>query len=314
MLLPRMAAGACDLPNQSGVTPLMVACNRGHKDVVMCLFEGGANLDTVTGAGNSALHVGCSGGHPDVISALLHAGAKPFRNNFGQTPVDVASVCGHERTFRHTFEKSPELKEESGSLSYHQRELIKECGANTPYLSRVYKLLRKASPNVRASWGATPLSIAVRKGSLPVVKALLQSHADVFAMDADGKTALVQAIDYHHTDIALLLLEHGSDVKAPYYKESPLIRATYNGCFELLNPLLECGADPNGYNAHGWTPLAFAMNRGFIGSFKTLLAGGADPLFKYKSDYKSAWETAHSNPPKYQPFIALMEPYCSKPE
>ncbi|KAL6077102.1 Histone-lysine N-methyltransferase ehmt2, variant 3 [Balamuthia mandrillaris] len=214
MLLPRMAAGACDLPNQSGVTPLMVACNRGHKDVVMCLFEGGANLDTVTGAGNSALHVGCSGGHPDVISALLHAGAKPFRNNFGQTPVDVASVCGHERTFRHTFEKSPELKEESGSLSYHQRELIKECGANTPYLSRVYKLLRKASPNVRASWGATPLSIAVRKGSLPVVKALLQSHADVFAMDAvillSLSLCLSVSIHYNWWDIGNVGWQNGT--------------------------------------------------------------------------------------------------------
>ncbi|KAL6046669.1 Ankyrin repeat [Balamuthia mandrillaris] len=311
MLLPRMATGSCDLPNQSGITPLMVASNRGHKDVVTCLLAGGAAVNATTGAGNSALHLACSRGRREVVSTLLEAGAKPFRNNFGQTPLDIADACGYKCAFMHTFEEvTPKRKEEVEFLSHHYG-LVNECGAKTPSLKRVYKLLRKATPNFWTSSGTTPLSFATTSGSLSVVKALLQYHADVFAMDTDGKTALLKAIDKRHIDIALLLLEHGSDVHVQFRQESALIRATYHGCHALLNQLLARGADPNGCNVYGWPPLAFAMNSDYADAFKILLEGGADPFFRYQSNYESVWEMANANPQKYQHYIALMEPYCT---
>jgi ankyrin repeat protein len=59
----------------SGVTPLGVACERGHMEVVQALIEAHAFLDEPTNDGLTALHIASQFGQAEVVRALCAAGS-----------------------------------------------------------------------------------------------------------------------------------------------------------------------------------------------------------------------------------------------
>jgi len=59
----------------SGVTPLGVAAERGHDDVVKVLLSARANLDDTTREGMTPLHICCQFGRADTVRLLAAAGA-----------------------------------------------------------------------------------------------------------------------------------------------------------------------------------------------------------------------------------------------
>jgi ankyrin repeat protein len=60
--------------------------------------------------------------------------------------------------------------------------------------------------------GFTPLLFAARQGSLPVVKTLVESGANVNLADPDGTSAIVMAVINLHYDVAGYLIDQGADV------------------------------------------------------------------------------------------------------
>ncbi|XP_051868529.1 KN motif and ankyrin repeat domain-containing protein 4-like [Pristis pectinata] len=71
----------------------------------------------------------------------------------------------------------------------------------------VMQLLRLGNVNVQASQaGQTALMLAVSHGRIDMVKALLNSGADVNIQDTDGSTALMCASEHGHVELVKLLL------------------------------------------------------------------------------------------------------------
>ena len=54
-----------------------------------------------------------------------------------------------------------------------------------------------------------------------------------------------------------------------------LIRAATKGHLDMVNLLLERGADPNAVDANSWTALFWAVHRGHVAVVKPLIARGA---------------------------------------
>jgi ankyrin repeat protein len=102
-------------------------------------------------------------------------------------------------------------------------------------------------PNVRDDAGYTPLIAAARSGNIAVIRLLVSRGADPNLRDAavNSWTPLLHAI----------------------HKAQPGASAT----------LLEAGANPNGTDTAGSTPLMMAAGYGYTDIVKILLAHGANP-------------------------------------
>ena len=94
--------------------------------------------------------------------------------------------------------------------------------------------------------GATPLIKAVRQGSLPEVKRLVQRGHDVNEGVQQDSSPLIEACRLGYLHIAQFLVEHGADVNLHVMgDETPLIRAAWNGHLHIVKFLIENGADVN---------------------------------------------------------------------
>lgn len=73
---------------------LMMASLNGHLDVVNFLLEKGANIDHQNSDGETALHYAVAGDSSDVVHTLMSRGASQLYNSNGMTPLlDSCNGC-----------------------------------------------------------------------------------------------------------------------------------------------------------------------------------------------------------------------------
>jgi ankyrin repeat protein len=171
------------------------------------------------------------------------------------------------------------------------------------------------NPNARDKSDETALIAAASRGDMEVVKALLQGGADinanvrggytapllalinkhdevadvlvaqpslaVNARGSDGVTLLMTYIWRRREDVVERLLQRGADVSLQEHDgDTALHAAASTGNLNILRMLLAKGADPNVKNKLGGTPLMWAAVYGYQDAVRLLLAKGADPRLK----------------------------------
>jgi ankyrin repeat protein len=119
-----------------------------------------------------------------------------------------------------------------------------------------------------------------------VVELLLRCGAKVIqAMTDKGTTSLYAAAQENHVEVVDLLLDGGADInKAQNTGETPLFVAAKKGRVEMVGHLLGGGADINKALDTGETPLFVAAKRGHVGVVGLLLDGNADVKQTRSSD------------------------------
>jgi len=130
--------------------------------------------------------------------------------------------------------------------------------------------------DVQLRTGATPLNEAACKGQNAVVELLLAHNADVAIEDKAGFSPIENAIRFHHTDTARILLR---DIKAELPKNSLakfLGEAVVKGQEDTVEMLLSNDVDVNAYLPSGSTALDLAALKGQDAIVRVLLANGAD--------------------------------------
>ncbi|PVH77515.1 ankyrin [Cadophora sp. DSE1049] len=116
--------------------------------------------------------------------------------------------------------------------------------------------------SVQTSWLSTQdvntlreaLQTASANGSFGCVRLLLEYHAELEASGHDEISALFQAVQNRHKDIALELLARKADPnwQKNIYGESALFPACRHGLITVVKALLEAGADVN-HCTPGWS-------------------------------------------------------------
>ncbi len=121
---------------------------------------------------------------------------------------------------------------------------------------------------------------AAAEGDPDTIQALLTTGIDVNCM-LGGTTALYVAASKGRTDIVQILLENGADPDKGYDDGlSPLIIAAENGATEVVKLLLAHEADPSGKCDDGAFPLLVAVERGNFEVIELLLPALSDYLLE----------------------------------
>ncbi|TDQ01185.1 ankyrin repeat domain-containing protein [Labedaea rhizosphaerae] len=142
-------------------------------------------------------------------------------------------------------------------------------------LAAVRELLAAGAP-VNDTWwqDSFPLQYAARLHGTAVLRALLDAGASVHLADRYGRTALHDAAEHGGPEAVSVLLARGAPVHTAAGADQPLHRAAAKEVVELL---LDAGADLEALGDFGATPLLRAAGHPNPAVVHTLLARGADP-------------------------------------
>ena len=279
--------------------PLVEAAKRAEWDALPALLEEGADVNVAEGDGTTALHWASYWDNVEAADLLIRAGADVnAANDLGVTPLWPASLNGSTAMVHRLLEAGA-----NANAALLRGETVVMTAARSGSADVVGQLLaRGADPNVRDNVrGQTALMWAAAQQHSDVVDVLLAHGADVDArsdvwdqlwqssggsevhpdhklrIHHGGNTALLLAARVGDLASAKLLVAAGADVNAAAaYGISATVLAAHSGNVELVEFLLENGADPDA-NAAGYTALHAAILRRNDKAVAALLAHGADP-------------------------------------
>ena len=258
------------------LTPLMLACKRGHLKMIELLIEKGADVDFRTDSSysaKSALMLAVKDRKLDVVNLLIRLGAQ------------VTDTTGIGRECALT------IACEQGDL-----EIVKVLLPNGPKRLNLGEKwtgsgFNAYGPNTRHLYGngpydMSPVNIAAEKGHLELLAWLLEGGAEVPANSLH--LAIMKQKDCTLA-IVELLLKHGAMVNETGKGVSALMMASCYGDNETVKKLLKEGADVDhkSEDQHHFGPyfaLWIAAMEGHTKVVETLLKGGANVNLKGKRD------------------------------
>lgn len=130
--------------------------------------------------------------------------------------------------------------------------------------------------NRLSACGETLLGIAARNGQTEIAKTLIKAGAEVNKPDAQGRPPLFESAQAGKAEVSETLIEAGADIHFQTKRETPLICAIQKNQFNVVAVLKKYGVDINGANGFGETPLMIATRKGNKKMIGLLLEHGAD--------------------------------------
>lgn len=152
------------------------------------------------------------------------------------------------------------------------------CACATGNATSVRLLLQNGIPFQSVGGkGDAPLHTVVRRGSMDIVKLLLDYGADVnVETKSERRTPLHLASASKKLDVMRILLENEAEVdKVDIYGSTSLHLAAEIGFSNGVGALIEFHADPNIFNRDGWTALHLAAANGHLSVTEQLIAAHA---------------------------------------
>ncbi|XP_053348677.1 transient receptor potential cation channel, subfamily N, member 1 [Clarias gariepinus] len=236
---------AINKQNKTGRSPLLLAAELGHMEVVTLLLKSNARVDVFDEEGKSALHLAAQQGHEEIADILLSY--KAFVNaktKLGLTALHLSAQTG----------------------SSHLVELL--------------IMTHEASTDTLTLRQQTSLHLAAISGKLDACNSLLNFGADITAKDIDGQTPLHLAAENDHSDVVKLFLKHRPELATLPNKEGVtcINIAAAKGSVTVIQELLKF-SQGNASTLHnkvnGSCPLHLAAAGGHTEVVKVLLEAGA---------------------------------------
>ena len=275
---------------------LIDAVKRSDAATVESLLAAGASVGASEGDESTALHWASYTDDLDSAGLLLAAGAAvDAANDLGATPLWTASQNGSAAMVGRLLAAGADP---NAPLLAGETPLM--VGARSGSAPVVEQLLAVgADPHARGARGQTALMWSVAQHHADVTEVLIAGGADVHARSDvwtqvmavpphgqfgynqefphGGNTALLFAARVGDLASARLLVSGGADVDdVNAWGVSATVLAAHSGYADVVDYLLEQGADPNAAGA-GFAALHAAVMRGDEHTATALLAHGAEP-------------------------------------
>jgi ankyrin repeat protein len=285
-------------------TSLMAAAIDGDLDLVQQAIEAGANLDRYDwNLGYSPLGMAIDRGHLEIVQCLLAAGGNPHCGSTTTTALGLAAECGEVEIIQMLLPRGIDVNAPVGQDGWTALLSAIDKGHRA-----VVQLLVTAGANVNVwSRGQTPVLLAAKCEQREIYQYLypLVNTAIRLCADRDGEQLLqatrkrrireqnrpiekfIEMATIGNSDEVNRAIEIGIEVDELGAKgHTALMAAAYHGHRSIVNILLAAGADPhllsddNGLGTAGMTALMLAAGSFFASNRQQIvqltISGGAD--------------------------------------
>ena len=216
-LLPAPNVTAVNAKTSEGITPLMLACEKNHPDIVLFLLQRGAAVDDksdkgltaahfcalsndiaslhhlidykadltkATERGSTALMLACAKGYVSIVSALLRNTCQTKLKSELSSALKFRGLTGQQSFSTASKGMDINVANENGETC-----LMMACEKGSVEIVRIL-LDEGADPNIADKNGVTPLMVCCRRGQERIVPLLLRKGVQVEQKNSDGDTAL----------------------------------------------------------------------------------------------------------------------------
>ena len=247
-----------------GTTPLHWG---GYKDDVAgaaALMKSGAKVNAANDLGATPLWLASFNGNADMVRTLLQAGANPnLALLAGETPLMIASRTGNAAVVEQLAAKGASLNARGArgqtalmwAVAQKHPDVVKALlarGADVHARSETWSQMMAVPPHGRLEYnrliphgGDTALLFAARVGDLASARLLVAAGANVNDADAWGVSAVALATHTGFADLLDFLLERGANPNSPAADFAALHAAVMRRDERMAAALLAHGADPN---------------------------------------------------------------------
>jgi uncharacterized protein len=231
-----------NLENKYGEMPLMLCTS--DLDKMKLLLQYGANINDTSQSGNNALMIACiAGSSYTIVKWLIDNGANPKAKRWGgETALMRAAQYSDTMTIHLLLSKGLDINENP--------------------------------------WGFTPLMYAARSANWPAIFCLLNNGADANIPDPTNMTILLWAAEQNNLEAVKTLVKKTKNINTvdSLAGMTPLMWAAYNEHDnpQIIQILLDNGAQVNIKAKNGSTALSWAMKKGNTATVALLKQAGAE--------------------------------------
>ncbi|OQS03573.1 hypothetical protein THRCLA_04112 [Thraustotheca clavata] len=239
--------------NKDGRTPIFMAAWHGHKGLVERFIKSEADINKCDDNGFSPIFMAVLNNHCPIVELLIEADADIYKpNNAGKTPLMIAMERSH-------IEIATMLLE-AGTRD--GRSPIYMAALNGHKTIVELLVLVHADLDQTNNEGNTPMHAAASSGHRNIVDMLIKAEASFSISNADRKRLVDAAVDGDLPQVTLLLKKATDPNVMSKDGESVLYIAATNGHQGIVQKLLAAGADVNLVNKHGRSPIISAAEIG----------------------------------------------------
>ncbi|GAW22631.1 hypothetical protein ANO14919_121730 [Xylariales sp. No.14919] len=220
-----------DVFNDKSLTPLHLACENGFTDIVEILLNHHAEAEITGPNGETPLLAVCRKGYDDILPLLLDCFADAMRiDDNGSSPLHLAAGGGNDASVWLLLGHGVRVDQKDGK-------------------------------------GRVPAHLAAHHGHQGVIEILLDYGADPMISDASGRSLLHYACEGGNRALVEFLINIlGADAlyNLDNNNQTLLHAAAGAGEHDIVELLLDKGANPNPSDDKGQTPLDLATDQGVI--------------------------------------------------
>ena len=213
--------------NDSGMTPLTLACNKGYTEIVTLLVDKGADLNVTNTGGQTPLFAASLEGFTKIVKILVDNGADlNLASKMKNTPLIIASQGGHTKIVKILVDKGADL-----NLVNEYNQTALQCASK----QEIINILTNATTKTNTS----------------ETEQLLKEIEDMskgFDPDTKYERVLIEAIESKKFDICkvIISLNLAKNLNFSNYRGmTPLLLASDKGHTEIVTLLVDKGADLN---------------------------------------------------------------------
>lgn len=261
---------AVNKQSKNGWSPLLVASEQGHIQIVKILLQYHARVDVFDEYhGKAALHLAAENGHEQVADVLLwHKAFVNAKSKLGLTPLHLAAQNGYNDLVRLLIETHNAVIDALSLAKQTPLHMAAQCG-KMEVCNTLLKM--RADANATDVHGQTPLHLAAENDHSDVVKLFLKHRPELVSMantDENGMTCAHIAADKGSVAVIRELMKFNRSVvttaRNRTNNSTALHLAAAGGHKEVVEVLLKAGASATDENADGMTAIHLCARYGHV--------------------------------------------------